>query len=198
MESRSDASPPTDAGAVAFQAPFVELAELLHSIGWRDPCDAQWSQLRDAMPRIAAITSRISPEPCGELLTQAKWLRQCADEIAKEGHAGWGNTCLHAAEAIERHSREPREQLAEALAQLNIARLLLANEANRGGTWATECAALLRSPFPGSAPTKTERRFCCFEDCDQEATHGNYCDGHHRQEQYITDEQRAMNGSGRE
>lgn len=35
------------------------------------------------------------------LLPHAKWLRQCAKEIAAAGHNGWGNTCLQAAEAIE-------------------------------------------------------------------------------------------------
>lgn len=34
-----------------------------------------------------------------------------------------------------------------------------------------------------------EHVMCCFEDCDQEATHGAYCDGHHRQEQWIAQEQ---------
>ena len=40
------------------------------------------------------------------LLTHAKWLRQCAKEIADAGHAGWGNTCLQAADAIEVAVRE--------------------------------------------------------------------------------------------
>lgn len=35
------------------------------------------------------------------LLLHAKWLRQCAKEIAAAGHNGWGNTCLQAANAIE-------------------------------------------------------------------------------------------------
>ncbi len=39
------------------------------------------------------------------LLPHAKWLRQCAKEIAEAGHAGWGNTCLQAAEAIDRAVR---------------------------------------------------------------------------------------------
>jgi hypothetical protein len=29
-----------------------------------------------------------------------KWLRQAAEEIAAEGHAGWGNTCEQAADQI--------------------------------------------------------------------------------------------------
>jgi hypothetical protein len=29
-----------------------------------------------------------------------KWLRQAADEIRKEGHAGWGNICEQAADRI--------------------------------------------------------------------------------------------------
>ena len=29
-----------------------------------------------------------------------KWLRQAAEEIRKEGHYGWGNTCEQAADRI--------------------------------------------------------------------------------------------------
>ena len=35
-------------------------------------------------------------------MSHAKWLRQAAEEIRAEGHAGWGNTCEQAAEAYER------------------------------------------------------------------------------------------------
>jgi hypothetical protein len=35
------------------------------------------------------------------LRPHAKWLRQAAQEIAREGHAGWGNTCSYAADAID-------------------------------------------------------------------------------------------------
>lgn len=31
----------------------------------------------------------------------AKWLREAAEQIAKAGHNGWGNTCLDAAASIE-------------------------------------------------------------------------------------------------
>ena len=34
--------------------------------------------------------------------SHAKWLRQAAAEIAKEGHNGWGNTCDQAADEIDR------------------------------------------------------------------------------------------------
>jgi hypothetical protein len=33
----------------------VRLAELLTSIGWASPCDAQWTNLRDALPKIKAM-----------------------------------------------------------------------------------------------------------------------------------------------
>jgi len=36
----------------------------------------------------------------------AKRLRQAADEIAKAGHYGWGNTCTFAADHIERLTAE--------------------------------------------------------------------------------------------
>lgn len=38
--------------------------------------------------------------------SHAKWLREVAAEIAKEGHNGWGNTCLDAAARIEELERE--------------------------------------------------------------------------------------------
>lgn len=38
--------------------------------------------------------------------SHAKWLRQAADEIRDEGHAGWGNTCEQGADEIERLTAE--------------------------------------------------------------------------------------------
>lgn len=43
-----------------------------------------------------------APALSADLRPHAKWLRQCAEEIRAEGHAGWGNTCEQAADAIER------------------------------------------------------------------------------------------------
>lgn len=31
----------------------------------------------------------------------AKWLREAAEQIAKAGHNGWGNTCTFAADHID-------------------------------------------------------------------------------------------------
>jgi hypothetical protein len=56
--------------------------------------DSQFRQM------LAAAIVRADLPPCA-LLSHAKWLRQAAEEIRKEGHAGWGNTCEQAAEAIE-------------------------------------------------------------------------------------------------
>ncbi len=36
----------------------------------------------------------------------AKWLREAAEQIRSEGHAGWGNTCEWAADEIDRLTRE--------------------------------------------------------------------------------------------
>ena len=33
-------------------------------------------------------------------MSDEKWLRQAAEEIRKEGHYGWGNTCEQAADRI--------------------------------------------------------------------------------------------------
>jgi hypothetical protein len=35
-----------------------------------------------------------------------KRLREAADEIARAGHNGWGNTCMEAADALERLSQQ--------------------------------------------------------------------------------------------
>lgn len=37
------------------------------------------------------------------LKASAKWLREAASEIARSGHAGWGNACAQAADAIDAH-----------------------------------------------------------------------------------------------
>lgn len=46
------------------------------------------------------------PDLMAELAAQSKWLRKAAAEIAAAGHAGWGNTCLQAAETIDAHHAE--------------------------------------------------------------------------------------------
>lgn len=55
-----------------------------------------------SLSEFRALSAKAAASPLPGLLVQAKWLRQCAKEIASEGHNGWGNTCLQAAEAIER------------------------------------------------------------------------------------------------
>ena len=32
-----------------------DVADLLYSIGWRSPCDAQWTGLKEALPKLAAM-----------------------------------------------------------------------------------------------------------------------------------------------
>ncbi len=44
-------------------------------------------------------TSRLNAD-MGALRGHSKWLMKAAEEIRAEGHAGWGNTCEQAAEAI--------------------------------------------------------------------------------------------------
>lgn len=48
----------------------------------------------------------------------AKWLREAAEQIRSEGHAGWGNTCEWAADEIDRLTRE-RDALAKDKARLD-------------------------------------------------------------------------------
>ena len=49
-----------------------------------------------------------------ELEAQSKFLRKAAAEIAAAGHAGWGNTCLQAAEALDTHHAEIAEAVKDA------------------------------------------------------------------------------------
>ncbi len=57
-------------------------------------------------------------------MSDEKWLRQAAEEIRKEGHYGWGNTCEQAADRIaeleaDRNAwRESAEQLGRQVASL--------------------------------------------------------------------------------
>lgn len=44
-----------------------------------------------------------------------KWLRQAAAEISAEGHAGWGNTCTQAADAIAELQAEIAKAKREAI-----------------------------------------------------------------------------------
>jgi hypothetical protein len=43
------------------------------------------------------------------LAEHAKWLRKAAAEIRDENHAGWGNTCEQAADAIDAHIAQHAE-----------------------------------------------------------------------------------------
>jgi hypothetical protein len=45
------------------------------------------------------------------LAAHAKWLRKAAAEIRDENHAGWGNTCEQAADAIDAHIAQHAEIL---------------------------------------------------------------------------------------
>jgi hypothetical protein len=74
-------------------------------------------QLREAEAKLAAAvwlipdhvlcgTLREKRDRMHALASQSKWLRMAADEIANEGHAGWGNTCTQAADAIDSALKE--------------------------------------------------------------------------------------------
>jgi hypothetical protein len=47
------------------------------------------------------------------LAAHAKWLRKAAAEIRAENHAGWGNTCEQAADAIDTHIARHAELIAK-------------------------------------------------------------------------------------
>jgi hypothetical protein len=47
------------------------------------------------------------------LAAHAKWLRKAAAEIRAENHAGWGNTCEQAADAIDTHIAQHAELIAK-------------------------------------------------------------------------------------
>jgi hypothetical protein len=63
-----------------------------------------------SVAEFRTLSAKAASSPLPGLLVQAKWLRQCAKEIAAAGHNGWGNTCLQAAEAIERANAENGEE----------------------------------------------------------------------------------------
>lgn len=94
----------------------------------RDSCRAKIAELEARIKELerkhkelqAALANALyspaekqSPPTDNALLSHAKWLRQAADEIAKAGHNGWGNTCLNAAEEIERQSSPPNASLSD-------------------------------------------------------------------------------------
>lgn len=47
------------------------------------------------------------------LESHAKWLRMAADEIRRENHDGWGNTCEQAADAIDAHIHQSSQHESE-------------------------------------------------------------------------------------
>lgn len=53
------------------------------------------------------------------LKSHAKWLRKAAKEIRDKGHAGWGNTCEQAADAIDAHLARQSEGVSKAIALLD-------------------------------------------------------------------------------
>ncbi len=55
--------------------------------------DAEIARLTAENAELRKDAERLTPH--------AKWLRQCAVEIASAGHYGWGNTCTAAADAID-------------------------------------------------------------------------------------------------
>lgn len=53
-----------------------DIAEFLHSIGWASPCDAQWENLQNALPQIAAlIAAAPKAEPSIETLLVREKMR---------------------------------------------------------------------------------------------------------------------------
>lgn len=55
MKEASDALSASDDPVPHAVWPHQKLAELLFSIGWLSPCDAQWHGLRDNLPKIRAM-----------------------------------------------------------------------------------------------------------------------------------------------
>jgi hypothetical protein len=64
------------------------------NVGWKDVVTGEVFAFEFDLPdgrAIALLRQEVSDE---------KWLRQAAEEIRKEGHYGWGNTCEQAADRI--------------------------------------------------------------------------------------------------
>jgi hypothetical protein len=60
--------------------------------------DEHWRAYERARAEAAIARLRKAVEL---LEPQSKWLLMAAEEIAREGHDGWGNTCSQAADAIK-------------------------------------------------------------------------------------------------
>lgn len=39
------------------EALYERVAELLHEFGWRSPCDAQWENLKQGLPKLRELLS---------------------------------------------------------------------------------------------------------------------------------------------
>ena len=64
--------------------------------------------------------------------SHANWLRRAADEIAKAGHYGWGNTCEDAAEHIDALEAELAALRAEKVSQCGHPSSLMLRSAETG------------------------------------------------------------------
>ena len=65
-----------------------------------DACACREAEHAAEIARLTAEVERLRKN-AERLGPHAKWLRQCAGEIASKGHYGWGNTCTAAADAID-------------------------------------------------------------------------------------------------
>lgn len=67
--------------------------------------------------------------------SHAKWLRQAAEEIAKAGHNGWGNTCLQAADEIATLTAKVAELEAKVWQLLDAQARGVVMSSDKTGTW---------------------------------------------------------------
>jgi hypothetical protein len=82
--------------------PLPQWADLPGSVmnGWFAAATAVIGSFR-AQPAALQRDHAASAARVEALAPHAKWLRQAGAEIARDGHAGWGNTCSYAADAID-------------------------------------------------------------------------------------------------
>lgn len=77
-----------------YEASYYQMAELLYSLGWRPDCDAQYTNLRDNLHKITAITHpattrKLRDDFAGRAMQAAATNPAGADGFTFEQRAAW-------------------------------------------------------------------------------------------------------------
>lgn len=96
--------------AAEWNEQYEKLAEFLHSIGWKSPCDAQWSELKKAMPQIHLMTKpfcNTTLEAAALHCEKETWGEAAGEE--GDWYQGYDTACRNLANAIrDMKTKEPQ------------------------------------------------------------------------------------------